>query len=381
MSSPNRRLLRPNPPSPPDHPTTTVVFCINCFDERPPKKPIPDSGEVVGIVIGASLFCALLFLIIARYFRKRNLSNNHSRTRSPSDNPPILFHTQEDFLDEEQGPQLDHPIWHIRTVGLDRSVVESIAVFKYKAGEGLIEGTECSVCLGEFRDDESLRLLPKCSHGFHVPCIDTWLQSHTNCPLCRAPIVRAGGTDQASLEVPSAVSSSSNGPIEEENLHNHGISVTSSNLSISRVGDVGAGENTIECGSPRIEDGGKIMALPDPGKCGLRIVSDLGDQHRFVGEINQQVRRSFSLDSPTAAEIYGAVSVAMCDRSRGSSRRQALKVKNSSLNTKKSRIGASGRSSFYRMVKSCSFGPSLPKELISMKRSFSSNGNARVLGQ
>ncbi|KAF1855112.1 hypothetical protein Lal_00041715 [Lupinus albus] len=24
---------------------------------------------------------------------------------------------------------------------------------------------------------------------FHLPCIDTWLASHTNCPMCRAPIV------------------------------------------------------------------------------------------------------------------------------------------------------------------------------------------------
>ncbi|KAK9930380.1 hypothetical protein M0R45_027419 [Rubus argutus] len=32
-------------------------------------------------------------------------------------------------------------------------------------------------------------LLPKCSHAFHINCIDTWLRSHTNCPLCRAYIV------------------------------------------------------------------------------------------------------------------------------------------------------------------------------------------------
>ncbi|KAF1865942.1 hypothetical protein Lal_00041723 [Lupinus albus] len=36
---------------------------------------------------------------------------------------------------------------------------------------------------------EILRLLPKCHHAFHLPCIDTWLASHTNCPMCRAPIV------------------------------------------------------------------------------------------------------------------------------------------------------------------------------------------------
>lgn len=84
---------------------------------------------------------------------------------------------------------VDHPIWYIRTPGLNQSVISAITVCTYKKGEGLIDGTECSVCLSEFEDDESLRLLPKCNHAFHLTCIDTWLRSHTNCPLCRAPIV------------------------------------------------------------------------------------------------------------------------------------------------------------------------------------------------
>lgn len=32
-------------------------------------------------------------------------------------------------------------------------------------------------------------LVPKCNHAFHIYCIDTWLRSHTNCPLCRARII------------------------------------------------------------------------------------------------------------------------------------------------------------------------------------------------
>ncbi|GFQ06016.1 RING-H2 finger protein atl52, partial [Phtheirospermum japonicum] len=55
--------------------------------------------------------------------------------------------------------------------------------------DGLIEGTECAVCLSEFRENESLRLLPKCRHAFHLPCIDTWLRSQSSCPLCRAGVV------------------------------------------------------------------------------------------------------------------------------------------------------------------------------------------------
>lgn len=72
---------------------------------------------------------------------------------------------------------------------MEQGIIDSISVIKYKKLEGLIDGTDCSVCLSEFQEDETLRLLPKCSHAFHIPCIDTWLRSHTNCPLCRAPIV------------------------------------------------------------------------------------------------------------------------------------------------------------------------------------------------
>ncbi|KAL5211867.1 hypothetical protein ABZP36_022714 [Zizania latifolia] len=72
--------------------------------------------------------------------------------------------------------------------GLDETLISKITVCKYKRGDGFVDSTDCSVCLGEFRDGESLRLLPKCSHAFHVPCIDTWLKSHSNCPLCRCNI-------------------------------------------------------------------------------------------------------------------------------------------------------------------------------------------------
>ncbi|KAI3732892.1 hypothetical protein L1987_64104 [Smallanthus sonchifolius] len=96
---------------------------------------------------------------------------------------------EEDFSDQDHGFEVDHPIWHINTIGLQSSVINSISVFKYKKGDNLIDGTDCSVCLNEFQNDETLRLLPKCNHAFHIPCIDMWLRSHINCPLCRAGIL------------------------------------------------------------------------------------------------------------------------------------------------------------------------------------------------
>ncbi|KAL2334657.1 hypothetical protein Fmac_015870 [Flemingia macrophylla] len=48
------------------------------------------------------------------------------------------------------------------------------------------KGLECAVCLTDFTDGDTLRLLPKCSHVFHPRCIDSWLASNVTCPVCRA---------------------------------------------------------------------------------------------------------------------------------------------------------------------------------------------------
>lgn len=120
---------------------------------------------------------------------------------------------------------VDHPVWHIRTIGLNPTVINSIKVCKYSKKDGVVEGTDCSVCLSEFEEDETLRLLPKCNHAFHLYCIDTWLRSHTNCPLCRAPIViantmiddRSEGLEEIRVMIPAEESEDNiDEEIEEE---------------------------------------------------------------------------------------------------------------------------------------------------------------------
>ena len=72
--------------------------------------------------------------------------------------------------------------------GLDAEMLETFPTFVYsevktqKIGKGALE---CAICLNEFEDDETLRLLPKCDHVFHPHCIGAWLEGHVTCPVCR----------------------------------------------------------------------------------------------------------------------------------------------------------------------------------------------------
>ncbi|KAF9591148.1 hypothetical protein IFM89_002103 [Coptis chinensis] len=47
------------------------------------------------------------------------------------------------------------------------------------------EDSQCTICLAEYQKKDILRILPYCKHFFHVACIDTWLQQHSTCPVCR----------------------------------------------------------------------------------------------------------------------------------------------------------------------------------------------------
>jgi len=86
--------------------------------------------------------------------------------------------------------------------GLDAETIETFPTFVYsevktqKIGKGALE---CAICLNEFEDDETLRLLPKCDHVFHPHCIGAWLQGHVTCPVCRTNL--AEQTHQAEPEV------------------------------------------------------------------------------------------------------------------------------------------------------------------------------------
>ncbi|PSS31609.1 RING-H2 finger protein [Actinidia chinensis var. chinensis] len=319
----------------------------------PPPPPPPlsthQAQQVSSYLIIIFSFLAISFLLLAFYiFIIKSCSR---RNRSPTQSNG---QDQEDFLDENQGPAIEHPIWYIRSVGLQPSVIRSITVFKYQKGDSLIEGSECSVCLNEFQEDDTLRLLPKCNHAFHIPCIDTWLASHTNCPLCRAGIL-SNTWGASSAPIPIEQNSSGVAPEVETQIEN---SENDGQLGENRIAET---EGDVEL--VHVDDEGKeIDDSKDTVNSNVNsISSDFGnledEKMAMEGDI-EPVMRSNSMDSSPVAKFQMA-------ESEGDSEKSELGIVQTQdrLN---SRID--------RMMGGSSIEQSLHKSPVSMKRSFSYGG-------
>ncbi|XWS65582.1 hypothetical protein CRYUN_Cryun05aG0126200 [Craigia yunnanensis] len=98
----------------------------------------------------------------------------------------------------------DETAVRLAATGLKRRALRQIPVAIYRSGINM-KATDCPICLGEFMDGEKVRVLPKCNHGFHVRCIDTWLLSHSSCPICRQSLLEQATSSDAAPEIEGGI--------------------------------------------------------------------------------------------------------------------------------------------------------------------------------
>lgn len=184
----------------------------NILIPPPPSTPLPsfpapsssNNSKISPVVLLIIVILAIIFFVagilqfIVRYLMKRPSfysSNSHSSSRNPEN-------SNSDAL-QRQLQQL----FRLHDSGLDQPLIDALPVFYYKDIVGSKEPFDCAVCLCEFCDQDKLRLLPLCSHAFHITCIDTWLLSNSTCPLCRGSLLGSGLENQEfSLEFWRAMS-------------------------------------------------------------------------------------------------------------------------------------------------------------------------------
>eukprot|EP01018_Ginkgo_biloba_P007225 Gb_41385 [translate_table: standard] len=181
-------------------------------------------------------------------------------------------------------------LFHLHDSGVEQSFIDTLPVFLYKAVKGLKEASDCAVCLCEFEGEDTLRLLPKCSHAFHSECIDTWLLSHSTCPLCRASLL-PDCTNRCSSPVFVVLSDQSGDESREMTTDRE------------EIGDLEGPRTQVLVTSPSSQNGGIVTATDLPSSCtgeidglGKMVPIKLGKFRNIDGGGETSVGGSSSID-------------------------------------------------------------------------------------
>ncbi|KAL4569616.1 hypothetical protein LXL04_025258 [Taraxacum kok-saghyz] len=156
----------------------------------PPSNHKPPSSIILArnivIVLGVVFVICCLFHFLARYLIKKKRSSSSSSSSNTHQQSSRFQESNNN--DDRQLQQL----FHLHDSGLDQGFIDALPLFLYKELMGSKEPFDCAVCLCEFSEQDKLRLLPLCTHAFHIHCIDTWLLSNSSCPLCRSTLFTPG---------------------------------------------------------------------------------------------------------------------------------------------------------------------------------------------
>lgn len=134
------------------------------------------SGFGYGIGISSGILLLITTITLTSYFCTRAGS-------SPTPTaPPSVSSAQ------RNAPTFLEPQHSVVDVGLDEATILSYPRLLYSEAKKKTSdstSTCCSICLGDYKGKDMVRLLPDCGHMFHPKCIDPWLRLHPTCPLCR----------------------------------------------------------------------------------------------------------------------------------------------------------------------------------------------------
>ncbi|KAJ4836947.1 hypothetical protein Tsubulata_032304 [Turnera subulata] len=157
------------------------------FDVGDNGKGYALSGKIMLSAIVILFFVVVLMVCLhlyARWYLLRARRRHHTRRARARRTTQLVFYI------DPSNPNAGAAAARTAARGLDKAVLNSLPLFVYSP-ETHPDPIECAVCLSEFEERETGRVLPKCKHSFHIECIDMWFHSHSTCPLCRCPVEAA----------------------------------------------------------------------------------------------------------------------------------------------------------------------------------------------
>ncbi|KAK1572025.1 hypothetical protein Q3G72_026450 [Acer saccharum] len=132
-----------------------------------------DIGLGNGIAIAVSIIVLISIIMLASYACIRVKANG------------VIFASITGGGDDG-GLDVAEPV--VFVLGLDGPIIESYP--KIVLGESVRlprpNNGPCSICLCEYKVNDTVRCVPDCNHCFHIDCVDEWLRMCATCPLCRS---------------------------------------------------------------------------------------------------------------------------------------------------------------------------------------------------
>lgn len=183
-----RRLLEDRKMLQPSAPISTPVEGEELLSEIP--YVVTTKYVLILPIIVSALFCFILCaLVVSALIRCRLLCR---RWRVVSE------------------PSLHEDVERTQTA-IKKIDIKALPVTRYYM-DSPFAGKDCPICLAEFTDGEKVRVLPECSHIFHVDCIDRWLLSNPSCPSCRHSLL------YILLKKPSAIARTAAEPVDRPQM-------------------------------------------------------------------------------------------------------------------------------------------------------------------
>jgi hypothetical protein len=114
-------------------------------------------------------------------------NNNSNNEYIVNDNDNIEYHIYYDVMDDEETRNNIYNEEEYDYFSSCKEINNKLCKpIRIKENDNLIINKECcNICCEDYIIGQYKRTLPSCNHIFHKKCVDKWLKTKSNCPVCR----------------------------------------------------------------------------------------------------------------------------------------------------------------------------------------------------